>query len=61
MNQFKATIRTSMGACGGKSCTEQILRIFREEGVPLEDVTRPTIRPFVSEIHLGDFLRKKGE
>ncbi|MBN2724426.1 MAG: FAD-dependent oxidoreductase [Deltaproteobacteria bacterium] len=61
MNQLKATIRTGMGACGGKTCTDQILRIYREEGVDISKVTRPTLRPFIAEVHLGDFLTAKGE
>jgi ferredoxin len=58
MNQLKAVARSGMGGCGGKTCTEQVLRIFREEGVDLSEVTLPTIRPLVAEIHLGDFLKK---
>jgi NADPH-dependent 2,4-dienoyl-CoA reductase/sulfur reductase-like enzyme/Fe-S-cluster-containing hydrogenase component 2 len=64
MNQLKATIRTGMGSCGGKTCTNHILRIFREEGVDLSEVVLPTDRPFVTEVHLGDFLvngNTKGE
>lgn len=65
MNQLKATLRTGMGACGGKTCTSQIQRIFREEGVEPGEVTLPTDRPFVAEVHLGDFLNvtcdKEGE
>jgi len=53
MNQLKASLRTGMGACGGKTCTELIQRIFREEGVPLDDVTNPTERPFVAEVPLS--------
>jgi len=55
MNQLKATIRTGMGACGGKTCRELILRIFREEGVDLKDVTGFTERPFVTEVPLSSF------
>ena len=55
MNILKATIRTGMGACGGKTCTELILRLFQEEGVDLKEVTLPTNRPFVTEIPLGAF------
>lgn len=61
MNQLKATARPGMGGCGGKTCTEQIVRIFREEGVPVEEVTRPTIRPLVAEVHLGDFVTVEGD
>jgi sarcosine oxidase subunit alpha len=55
MNTLKATIRTGMGACGGKTCTELILRLYREMGVDLCDVTLPTDRPFVAEVPLGVF------
>jgi len=55
MNILKATIRTGMGACGGKTCTELILRLYREMGVDLREVTLPTNRPFVSEVPLGVF------
>lgn len=55
MNILKATIRTGMGACGGKTCTEPILRLYREEGVDPEEVTLPTNRPFVAEVPLSVF------
>ena len=61
MNQLKAVARSGMGGCGGKTCTEQILRIFREEGVDLSEVTLPSIRPLVAEVHLGDFLKEDKE
>jgi NAD(P)H-nitrite reductase large subunit len=55
MNILKATIRTGMGACGGKTCTELILRLYREMGIDLSEVTLPTNRPFVAEVPLGVF------
>lgn len=55
MNQLKALLRTGLGGCGGKTCTDLILRIYREEGVPLSEITLPTHRPLVAEMHLGDF------
>ncbi len=58
MNQLKAVVRSGMGGCGGKTCTELILRIFREEGVDPAEVTLPTVRPLVAEVHLGDFVRE---
>jgi bacterioferritin-associated ferredoxin len=61
MNQLKAVARSGMGGCGGKTCTELILRIFREEGVDPADVTLPTIRPLVAEVHLGDFVTTEVE
>ena len=56
MNQFKATIRAGMGACGAKTCTELIYRIFREEGIDLKEVTPFTQRPFVEEVRLSSFV-----
>jgi thioredoxin reductase/Fe-S-cluster-containing hydrogenase component 2/bacterioferritin-associated ferredoxin len=61
MNQLKAVARSGMGGCGGKTCTEQVLRIFREEGVDLSEVTLPSIRPLVAEVHLGDFVKEDKE
>ena len=60
MNVLKATIRTGMGACGGKTCTELILRLFREEGVNPAEVTLPTDRPFVAEVPLSSFAGTGG-
>jgi len=60
MNILKATIRTGMGACGGKTCTELILRLYREAGVPLAEVTLPTNRPFTTEVPLGVFAGAEG-
>ncbi len=61
MNILKATIRTGMGACGGKTCTELILRLYREMGVDLSEVTLPTNRPFTAEVPLGVFAGAKSE
>jgi thioredoxin reductase/Fe-S-cluster-containing hydrogenase component 2/bacterioferritin-associated ferredoxin len=55
INQLKATLRTGMGACGGKTCGELILRIFREEGIEPTVVEKNTIRPFFEEVPLGVF------
>ena len=60
MNILKATVRSGMGACGGKTCTELILRLYREEGIDLDDVTLPTERPFVAEVPLSAFAGIKG-
>ncbi len=55
MNHIKAVTRAGMGACGGKTCTNLILRLFREEGVPLSQVTENTRRPLFVEVPLGAF------
>ncbi len=57
MNQLKAVVRSGMGGCGGKTCSGLIQRIFREEGVDLDEVTLPSQRPLVAEVHLGDFVK----
>ncbi|MBN1165353.1 MAG: FAD-dependent oxidoreductase [Candidatus Krumholzibacteriota bacterium] len=61
MNILKATVRSGMGACGGKSCTELILKLYRDEGVDPADVTLPTERPFVAEVPFSTFAGVKGE
>jgi len=55
INQIKQATRAGMGACGGKTCPSLILRLFREEGVPVSEVTPPTGRPLVMEVPLGAF------
>lgn len=55
MNEIKAVTRAQMGACGSKTCTNLILRLFREEGVPLSEVTRNMPRPLFVEVPLGVF------
>ncbi|MBN1503650.1 MAG: FAD-dependent oxidoreductase [Candidatus Eisenbacteria bacterium] len=53
MNHLKATLRTGMGACGGKTCRELILGICREEGIELSEVTQFSARPFEAELPLS--------
>ncbi len=55
MNQLKALLRVGMGACGGKTCSALIERIYCEEGVDLAEVTGFTERPLVAEAPLGVF------
>jgi sarcosine oxidase subunit alpha len=55
MNHIKAALRTGMGACGGKTCTELILGLFRQEGVDLRDVTPFVNRAPDMEVPLGVF------
>lgn len=56
INQLKALARVSMGGCGGKTCTDLVRRIFREEGVEPGAVTPGTVRPLVAETPLGAFV-----
>jgi NADPH-dependent 2,4-dienoyl-CoA reductase/sulfur reductase-like enzyme/Fe-S-cluster-containing hydrogenase component 2 len=56
LNAVKAALRCGMGPCGGRTCTELILRIFRELGVDLKTVTPPVHRPFTQEVAVRSFL-----
>ena len=55
MNQLKGILHAGMGACGGKTCEQLIQRIFREEGIPQEEITEMTYRPMNLEVTLGMF------
>ena len=55
LNQIKAITRAGMGACGGKTCENLILQMFKEEEVDLEEVTLNTMRPVFVEAPLGVF------
>jgi len=55
LNELKGATRSGMGACGGKTCPSLILRLFREEGVPLSEVTELTRRPLFMEVPMGAF------
>ncbi len=53
MNEIKTVTRACMGACGAKTCDALIRRIFREEGVPSDQITGPSKRPIFIEVPLG--------
>lgn len=55
VNEIKAITRAGMGACGSKTCTSLILRLFRDEGIPSSEVTVATRRPMFVEVPLGIF------
>jgi sarcosine oxidase, subunit alpha len=55
MNEIKAVLRAGMGSCSGKTCTALIRRLFRDEGIPDNEVTDRTIRPLFIEVPLGVF------
>ncbi len=54
-NELKALTKVGMGSCGGKTCTPLINRIFREEGVAIEDIIPGTKRPLYIEIPMKIF------
>jgi len=49
INEIKALTRAGMGACGGKTCSTLILQLFREMGIPDEEIVPHTIRPLLIE------------
>ncbi|MGV8122793.1 MAG: 2Fe-2S iron-sulfur cluster-binding protein [Candidatus Xenobiia bacterium LiM19] len=55
LNALKATIRCSMGSCGGKTCIKLIERICREEGIKDSEITSFTDRPLEMEVTLETF------
>jgi NAD(P)H-nitrite reductase large subunit len=55
VNEIKAVTRAQMGSCGGKTCAALIRRLFREEGIPLDEVEENTKRPLFVEVPLGTF------
>jgi NADPH-dependent 2,4-dienoyl-CoA reductase/sulfur reductase-like enzyme/Fe-S-cluster-containing hydrogenase component 2/bacterioferritin-associated ferredoxin len=55
INEIKTVTRAGMGACGAKTCAPLILRLFREEGVPANQVIEASKRPIFIEVPLGVF------
>lgn len=60
-NELKALTKVGMGACGGKTCTSLIEKIFREEGISLDEITPGTKRPLFIEVPLGIFANTKNK
>ena len=54
-NELKALTKAGMGACGGKTCTSLINRIFREEGIKQKNIIPGTKRPLFVEVPMGVF------
>ena len=61
INEIKTVTRAGMGACGAKTCRAIINRLFREEGIPMEQITEYTRRPIFIEVPLGVFAGVKNE
>jgi len=55
MNEIKTLTRAGMGACGGKTCQRLILRLLRDCGVPMDQITKNVPRPLFVEVPLGTF------
>ena len=60
-NELKALTKVGMGACGGKTCTPLINRIFQEEGISIDDITPGTKRPLFIEVPMGIFAGVKNK
>ncbi len=55
-NALKAGLRVGMGPCGGKTCTELVMRIFKQV-LGRDAVVEPhSERPFAQEVPLSAFL-----
>jgi bacterioferritin-associated ferredoxin len=61
INEIKTVTRAGMGACGAKTCSPLIQRLFKEEGVPYNEVTGPSRRPPFIEVPLGAFAGENHE
>jgi NADPH-dependent 2,4-dienoyl-CoA reductase/sulfur reductase-like enzyme/Fe-S-cluster-containing hydrogenase component 2 len=59
LNALKAALRIGMGPCGGKTCTELVLRVYRELGIEISTVEPHVERPFTQEVPLASFLRRE--
>jgi sarcosine oxidase subunit alpha len=55
INEIKAVSRAGMGACGAKTCSLLIHRLFRDEGVPDAEVVDQTERPLFMEVPIAVF------
>lgn len=53
INQIKAILRVSMGACGGKACLNMVKRMYLQEGIPLSEVSEPPLRPVFVEMPIS--------
>jgi NADPH-dependent 2,4-dienoyl-CoA reductase/sulfur reductase-like enzyme/Fe-S-cluster-containing hydrogenase component 2 len=55
-NAIKAALRVGMGACGGKTCEELIMGIFKELGIDVNKVNSHINRPFSQEVPIKAFI-----
>lgn len=55
VNQLKAITRIGMGPCGSKTCDVMLKQIFRQEGIPVENVVPNTRRPVFIEVPIDKF------
>jgi sarcosine oxidase, subunit alpha len=55
INEIKAISRAGMGACGSKTCSTLIHRLFREHGIMDKELVDFTKRPLFIEVSLSAF------
>jgi ferredoxin len=60
-NALKEALRCGMGPCGGKTCTEVVMRVFRELGANPKMVEANTNRPFTQEVPMRAFVGGGGK
>ncbi len=60
VNQLKQ-IRVGMGACGSKTCSVQMPRVFKAAGVDWSEVSEATNRPMSVEVPLFAIVNEKKE
>ncbi len=61
INHIKSVTHLGMGPCGSKTCDVLLKQIFREEGIPSENVVPHTVRPVFVEVPMKVFVQGKGE
>jgi len=61
INEIKIVTRAGMGACGSKTCSAIIHRLFIEEGIPSNEIVEGTKRPFFMEVPLGFYAGENYE
>jgi bacterioferritin-associated ferredoxin len=55
LNEIKTVSRAMMGACGSKTCSSLIHRLFLDEGIDPQKIMAQTRRPIFIEVELGCF------
>ena len=60
-NELKAKSKVGMGACGAKTCSKLIEKLFREEGVSHDQITPFVQRPLFIEVPLKYFTGSQEE
>ncbi|MDD3094743.1 MAG: 2Fe-2S iron-sulfur cluster-binding protein [Candidatus Neomarinimicrobiota bacterium] len=60
LNQLKV-LRVGMGSCGGRNCALLLPKIFREMGIPPEEVTPSSKRPLSVEIPMQALINEDTE